>query len=80
VARPRYVVQTVTGYAEYTNHHAKPHLSAHICDSVYLYEVVATYRSKDPAPIPGHRQRRLGNDGALAAANEHAERLNRDAA
>jgi hypothetical protein len=75
----RFVVQTVTGYTltiGATGSNARPGLSAHVCDSLYLYEVVATYRGTDAAPVPGHSQRRLGVEGALAAAHEHAARLN----
>jgi hypothetical protein len=70
-------VQTVTGYrvnlpiANQISGGAREGLSAHVCDSVYLYEVVATYRSE---------HRRDGRARAVREAEAHAERLNRDAA
>jgi hypothetical protein len=50
---------------------------AHVCDRVYLYEVVATYRNTDSVLGRGRgRGRRLGADGAVALAEAHAARLN----
>jgi hypothetical protein len=75
----RFVVQTVSGYTptiRKMGSSAREGLSAHVCDTVYLYEVVASYRSTDAAPVPGYSQRKLGNDGAVAAAEAHAARLN----
>jgi hypothetical protein len=70
-------VQTVTGYklnlpvATQISGGAREGLSAHVCDTVYLYEVVASYRSE---------YRRDGHARAVREAEAHAERLNRDAA
>jgi hypothetical protein len=83
VSRPRYVVQTVTGFPITPGRqgsNAREGLSAHVCDTIYLHEVVKTYRSTDYTPIPGHHQMRRGVEGARAAAKAHAERLNRGTA
>jgi hypothetical protein len=72
--RPRFVVATVEGWMDSaTSGHKKPQLSAHVCDTVYLHEVVATYRSE---------YRRGANRFASVVrdAEAHAERLNRDTA
>ena len=77
--RERFVVQTVTGYLTGTTSgwRRKGGLTAHVCDSLYLYEVVAMYRSEDRARNRGRTPVVLGREGAVAAAQEHAARLNR---
>lgn len=76
----RFIVQTVSGYPirvpipSHTN--ARHGLSAHVCDATYLHAVVATYRSTDAAPTPDNHAARLGVEGARAAAEAHAARLN----
>jgi hypothetical protein len=74
--RKRFVVQTVTGFTASSGRPNSRHgLSAHVCDRVYLYEVVATFRNTDSVLGRG-RGRRLGADGAVALAEAHAARLN----
>jgi hypothetical protein len=79
----RYVVATVTGYPFHMpmtagGSSSREGLSAHVCDTVYLHEVVASYRSTDFAPhVPGGKKnQRIGKEGALALAEAHAARLN----
>jgi hypothetical protein len=76
----RFVVQTVTGYRINfpggRSHYGPPGLSAHVCDAVNLFRVVATYASEDSSPTPENRSKRLGAEGALAAAEAHAARWN----
>jgi hypothetical protein len=71
----RFVVQTVSGWPKNISSKTRLHVSAHVCDRVYLYEVVATYRSTDGVRGQGSGKR-LGAEGAIAEAEAHAARLN----
>jgi hypothetical protein len=87
VKLPRFRVVTVEGWgglgpsSGYRASSQKPTLSAHVLDSLYLYELVATYRSTDRlsgGALLGGRGggKTRGYDGAIRAAQEHADRLN----
>ena len=84
---PRFRVATVTGFpilGERTSRRsgkAQPGLSAHVLDSLHGYQLVASYRSEDRKTARngfGHftGRRSRGVEGALRAAQEHADRLN----
>jgi hypothetical protein len=87
VRLPRFRVVTIEGWGDpdpssgYRASSQKPTLSAHVLDSLYLYELVATYRSTDRLSggallgrMGGSRTR--GFAGAIQAAQDHADRLN----
>lgn len=79
----RFQVATVSGWqihlpaSERGNFNAPEGLSATVCDTLYLWRELATYRSDDRSRTPDGRFASLGRDGALAAAQDHALYLNR---
>jgi hypothetical protein len=86
VKLPRFRVVTVEGWDDpgpSSGHRAssqKPTLSAHVLDSLHLYELVATYRSTDRlsgGALLGRRGggKTRGYGGAIQAAQDHANRL-----
>jgi hypothetical protein len=87
VKYPRFRVTMVEGFdipgppSGKVGSHQKPTLSAHVLDSLHLYKLVATYRSTDRlrgGSLLGSRGggQVRGYDGAIRAAQEHADRLN----
>jgi hypothetical protein len=79
---PRYRVATCEGYVirppfvAGTSGHPKPGLSATICDTLYGWREVTTYRSEDRGPWP-ERGGYSGRAHAELDAEEHAAYLNR---
>jgi hypothetical protein len=87
LASPRYHVATVEGYATERGNSRSggAGLSAHVIDRPNAARVVATFRSEEPLRRKDWRDRpgkgfRLGNAGALAAAEALAEKWNADEA
>lgn len=79
----RFQVMTCRGYRirhphrSRGNSNAREGLSATVCDSAWNFREIKTYRSEDEVRQPGRSGHRLGVDGALAAAKDHARYLNR---
>jgi hypothetical protein len=73
----RYIVQTVTGYRKPSTH-GSPGLSASVHDSLVCYRTVGLFASEECVPGFGGSTppRYYGHDGALAAAQALAARLN----
>lgn len=78
---PRYRVATCDGFAIKGMGTARranargPGLSATVCDTLYNWRVVKTYRSEDRTVRAGENATR-GRDGALRDAEDHAAYLN----
>ena len=83
----RFRVMAITGYpitrdAARNSGKLTPELSAHVHDSLHQYQLVATYRSTDRYALARRPDgtvvgaSTIGHDGALARAQDHADRLN----
>lgn len=78
---PRFRVATVSGYAigeradARRGGNAAPGLSASVCDSLYGWRVLRTYRSEDFI-FRGDRPTTRGVEGALQDATDEAAYLN----
>jgi hypothetical protein len=81
--RGRFRVATCEGYAinnpeaRRSGTRQREGLSATVCDTLYNWREIATYRSEQYLRVPGMRNQTLGKVGALAAAQDHARYLNR---
>lgn len=74
---PRYIVASVTGYAEAEgSHHARPRTDYMVQDTDYCYRVVAYFSSRGHLHRADHRKRKAQ---ALADSLNRGEQAWRDA-